>query len=168
MRQGFFEFEPTHKFIIAANHRPRVRDTTDSFWRRMKVVPFEARIDKIDTALPEKLRVEAPGVLAWLVEGCLDWQREGLGVPERVKEATGKYREEQNTLRPFLDECCVVGDGSKVSVKDMYAAAKGYMESNGETVLGKQTFNELMRERGFVDKEMAGNKLFWFGVALKS
>lgn len=117
MRQDFFEFEPTHKFIIAANHRPRVRDTTDSFWRRMKVVPFEARIDKIDTALPEKLRAEAPGVLAWLVEGCLDWQREGLGVPERVKEATGKYREEQNTLRPFLDECCVVGDGLKVSVK---------------------------------------------------
>ena len=169
MRENFFEFQPTHKFAIAANHRPRVRDSSDSFWRRMRVVPFDATIEqkKIYRSLPAKLRAEAPGVLAWLVQGCLDWQKNGLGTPERVGTATTKYRDDQNILKPFLDECCVTGKQFKVPVKDLYDAARQYFEANGETVIGKQMFNQMMRERGFVDKPMAANKWFWLEIGLK-
>src|SRR5215213_5093014 len=76
MRQDFWEFHPTHKVCLVANHKPTVRGTDHAIWRRIKMVPFDEIIPKKeqDPQLPEKLREELPGVLAWAVEGCRQWQ----------------------------------------------------------------------------------------------
>jgi putative DNA primase/helicase len=77
MRQGFFEFQPMFKLIIAGNHKPGLRSVDEAIRRRFHLIPFTVTIPPAerDEHLPEKLKSELPGILAWMIEGCLDWIR---------------------------------------------------------------------------------------------
>src|SRR5215213_6238174 len=94
MREDFWQFDPPHTLFLATNHRPEVKGTDYAIWRRLKLVPFEITIPgaEQDKGLPEKLREELPGILARIVRGCREWQREwqrdGLGEPAEVRSAT--------------------------------------------------------------------------------
>ncbi|ROR03388.1 phage/plasmid primase, P4 family, partial [Desulfosoma caldarium] len=105
-----FEFKPQCKIVIATNHKPDIRGQTSAIWRRMRLVPFTVQIppEEQDRELGQKLEAELPGILAWAVRGCLEWQRQGLQPPEAVTEATEGYRSEMDTIGDFIDECCVV------------------------------------------------------------
>jgi putative DNA primase/helicase len=94
MREDFWDFWPTHKVLLCTNHKPKIKETKDAIWRRLRLIPFTVRIpdEEQDKELPRKLRVESPGILAWCVRGCLEWQRHGLAEPDEVKAATKKYR----------------------------------------------------------------------------
>ncbi|MCZ6625864.1 MAG: phage/plasmid primase, P4 family, partial [Deltaproteobacteria bacterium] len=83
MNKDFFEFMPTHKIFMAVNHKPVIRGTDSAIWRRIRLVPFTVTFpeDEQDKKLPEKLKAELPGIFNWTVQGCLAWQREGLGIP---------------------------------------------------------------------------------------
>jgi putative DNA primase/helicase len=99
MREDFWSFDPTHKFWVSANHEPEVRGTDDGIWRRFRKLPFDVSFQgRANKDLKHKLRAELPGILAWAVRGCLDWQRAGLGEPKSVADATQRYREEQDTF----------------------------------------------------------------------
>ena len=97
MRQDFVEFSPTHKLWVAGNELPRITGTDYGIWRRIALVPFlqEFKDERKDGDLPDKLAREFDGILAWLVRGCLEWQRDGLKVPagsERRRTATARPR----------------------------------------------------------------------------
>lgn len=72
-----FQFRPVAKIWLAVNHRPVIRDDSLGIWRRVYLVPF-TRTFKVDTTLAAILGGEAPGIPAWAVRGCLDWQKHGL------------------------------------------------------------------------------------------
>ena len=93
MRCDFFEFFPEFKLVIAGNHKPALRSVDEAIRRRLHFIPFTVTIpqNKRDPRLGEKLRAELPGILAWAIEGCLAWQREGLNPPLLVREATADY-----------------------------------------------------------------------------
>jgi len=105
MHEDFWEFDPTHKLIIAANHKPRVKDASDSFWDRIALIPFHVRVEdnKVDRGLVEKLRAELPGIFAWGVRGCEMWRKAGLSRPESVVEATRAYRHDEDRVGQFFD-----------------------------------------------------------------
>ena len=151
MREDFWEFAPTHKVILAVNHRPEVRGTDYAIWRRIRLVPFNVIIprEKQDKRLPEKLRAELPGILAWCMRGCLDWQREGLGYPLDVEQATENYRSDQDLLGAFLLERCLTGPEYKVRAGEIYAAYKAYCEAAGEFVISQKRLGAQLSERGF-------------------
>src|SRR5262249_4040130 len=90
MRQGFFDFTPQCKLVIAGNHKPNLRSVNEAIHRRLQLVPFTVTIpkDERDPRLGEKLKVERPGILNWMIAGCLEWQRIGLAAPAAVTEAT--------------------------------------------------------------------------------
>lgn len=92
MREDFWEFDPTHKVLLATNHKPEVRGTDHAIWRRLRLIPFDIVIPDAeqDKMLPKKLEAELKGILAAAVQGCLEWQRLGLGLPDEVKQATGR------------------------------------------------------------------------------
>ena len=122
MRQDFFEFDRTHKTILVTNHRPEVSETKNAIWRRMHLVPFTVTIPPAEQdkgLLRRLIEDEGPGVLAWAVRGCLEWQRYGLNPPDAVLAATEEYRLESDPLGDFLSDCCFVGPDSSVSRKSI-------------------------------------------------
>lgn len=83
LHKDFFEVDPHFKIILSGNHKPRIDDDSDGIWRRLLLVPWLVQIDKadIDRMLPRKLRAEADGVFAWMVEGAVEYLNEGLAIP---------------------------------------------------------------------------------------
>jgi putative DNA primase/helicase len=164
MRQDFWEFDPTHKLFLAANHKPVVRGTDLAVWRRIKLVPFTVTIpDKEkDKALPEKLRVEMPGILTWAVRGCRDWQARGLDEPEEVRQATAAYQAEQDTLATFLAQCCHLRPEMRVKASTLHDA---YIEWSGDKVTRLREFGDRLRSMGYQD-ERKNNGYWWHGIGL--
>ncbi|MDX2091219.1 MAG: phage/plasmid primase, P4 family [Kofleriaceae bacterium] len=148
MRQDFFEFRPTHKFIVSANPRPKVRGQEEAIWRRIKLVPFEVTIPEAerDPGLPRKLKAEAPGILAWAVRGCLAWQHGGLGAPSAVDKATAAYRDEQDHLGRFVEERCELAAGAFVATSDLFTAYTSWCTRTGETAWLRDNFKEGLLE----------------------
>jgi putative DNA primase/helicase len=123
MRQDFFDFVPSHKIFLAVNHLPEITDTTESFWRRVYLTPWDVTIPEAeqDKDLEDKIvQAELPGVLAWAVQGCLAWQQEGLNPPEAVKVAKDEYRAEQDQLSLFIKAHLVLGSDLTVPVADLH------------------------------------------------
>jgi len=171
MRQDFWTFTPTHHLFLATNHKPQIRGTDVAIWSRIKLIPFNVQFldnDPLqDKHLFQKLLTELPGILKWCVEGCLAWQREGLGVPEEVKEATDNYRAEQDVVAAFLNDRCVVAPSVKAAVKDVYKAYLTWCEENGEKPLSQRELGARLGERGFNRYRggATGNYL-WRGLGL--
>jgi putative DNA primase/helicase len=119
-----FEFKPTHKLWVATNHKPRVRGGDEGIWRRLRLIPFDQVIPdhERDPRLKEKLLTEAPGILAWAVRGCLEWQRDGLGTSEEVRDATADYRDGEDRIGPFLEEVCVQSPAARVVASRLFEA----------------------------------------------
>lgn len=111
-----------------------------------------------------------PAVLAWAVEGCMRWQKTGLGVPEAVERATEQYRAEMDPLQEFLDERCVISQGAWVAAATLRAAYEAWAKTNGERyVLDSRSLAERLRSRGCVQevRKVAGvSARVWVGVGL--
>jgi putative DNA primase/helicase len=169
MREDFWQFDPTHTVFLATNHRPEVRGTDVAIWRRIKLVPFEVAIplSEQDTALPEKLQDELPGILAWLVRGCLEYQGEGLGEPDAVLKATASYRSDMDLLAGFLEDRCVVHENARAGATQLYNAYGEWCSENGETAETQRRFGLRLRERGFAsERDPETRRKVWVGIGL--
>jgi len=168
LHREFFEFDPVCKLWLISNHRPRIAGTDDGIWRRLITVPFEERITsaEADKRLGEKLRTELPGILAWAVRGCLDWQSRGdLGMPGRVIESAAEYREEEDTLGGFIAECCEVYERARAAAAALYSTYVDWSKENGHGVVSSTKFGRMLRERGYTSRK-TGTK-WWQGIALR-
>ncbi len=151
MRENFWQFDPTHTAFLCTNHKPEIRGTDAGIWRRIRLIPFTETIPppEQDKRLPEKLRAELPGILAWAVVGCLEWQRSGLKAPDEVRKATGNYRAEMDVIGAFLKDCCEQGTEHDVAAKDLYTRYKAWCDENGEAAEKQRTFGSKLSERGY-------------------
>jgi putative DNA primase/helicase len=165
MHKDFFEFEPTFKLFLAANHKPAVRGRDHAVWRRIKLVPFTVTIsdEEKDKDLPNKLKAELPGILRWAVEGCLTWQKYGLGEPDEVRQATSAYRAEQDTIATFIAECCFVSSEVKVRSSLLWHA---YQEWSGDKEMSQIVFTNEMNARGYPSQTGHANRKFYRGIGL--
>ena len=151
MRQDFFEFVPQFKLVVAGNHKPAIRTIDEAMRRRLHLIPFTVTIPpkERDRTLPERLLAERDGILAWAVQGCLEWQRTGLEPPEAVMAATEEYFEAEDALGRWLEECCLVGPNHTDTSADLFAGWKVWAEANGEFAGSQRRFTDLMLARGF-------------------
>lgn len=117
-----FEFKPKFKLMMATNHLPVIRGTDDGIWRRLILIPFTVQIpeDKVDKNLPDKLKAESMGILNWIVQGAIAWQREGLEIPDSIKDASKEYRNEMDQIQAFVDDCCDVGKNYQVKASELF------------------------------------------------
>jgi putative DNA primase/helicase len=172
MRAEWFDFKPTHKLWLSTNHKPEIRGTDAAIWRRIRLVPWSVTIppEEQDKRLPAKLRAELPGILGWIVQGCLEWQRIGLQPPEEVRRATGRYRAEMDVLAAFIDEECIVADHASATAKALYGAYKAWCEDNGERPESQRRFGSRLKERGFESGRMTTGArkgaVKWYGIGL--
>jgi putative DNA primase/helicase len=164
MYKDCFEFDPSHKIFLAANHQPVVTGMDVAVWRRIKLVPFEVTIspEERDNDLKDKLKGELPGILAWAVHGCLEWMRSGLGEPDEIRKATSEYQAEQDYCASFLYECCILNDQLKTKASVLLDA---YQEWSGDKSMTAKAFSKLLNRKGYIGKhEKAGT--FYYGIGL--
>jgi putative DNA primase/helicase len=155
-----FEFLPQMKLWLAANHAPRVSDDDDALWRRILRIPFVHVVPETERQASVKTTlgnpaIAGPAILAWAVQGCLHWQREGLQVPDIIKSATATYRDEQDPLRDFFDDCCIFDPTGFATVKGLRLAYEGWAGAVGDKeryLLGRKSFNDRLQSRGCEQK----------------
>lgn len=166
LRREFFEFRPEFKLWIRGNHKPAIRGTDEGIWRRIHLIPFEQYIgdDEVDPHLFDKLKAELPGILRWAIEGCIQWQRNGLQPPEVVMAATSEYRREMDTLADFLE--ARTRPGGEVQATPLYQAYKQWAETNGYKPLNQTNFGLRLAERG-IQKDKRG-VVTYIGIKLES
>lgn len=168
MRQDFFEFSRTHKTVMVTNNRPRVREDSEAVWRRLHLVPFNVVIPKEerDPKLLEKLLAEWPGILAWLVRGCIECQRDGLKPPQAVLAATAEYRGVEDAVGRFIEERCIedpkefsLEERSMTPWKQLYDAYVKWCDDCGEKAMNGRRFGDALDKRGITsDTQRVGGK----------
>lgn len=131
----YFRYVPTYKIWLACNHKPRIRGTDEAIWDRIKLIPFNSRFSKgspnTDKELLGKLKTEAEGILAWMVEGCMKWTGEGLGDCTTVKDATHSYRTGEDYFQEFLDENIKQSPGAFTPSEDIWLRHNQWARKNG-------------------------------------
>lgn len=164
----FFEYLPTFKLWLATNHRPRITGTDHAIWRRVLLIPFTTTIpdDRADASLPDKLRAESEGILAWAVQGFREYCKAGLNPPEVVRAATSKYRSEEDRVGAFLAECCTVGAALRSGKAEMYDAYKRWCEVSGEHPVSQRKLSGYLADHGLEEYRTTGGKRCWIGVGM--
>jgi len=170
--QEAFEFAPSFKLWLAANHAPRVRDDDSAIWRRILRLPFEHVVPKgqRDPTVKARLKdpaVSGPAILAWAVEGCARWLEDGLRVPGVVEQATEQYRLDMDPLRLFFDDRCAFEPDARCSVAALRGAYEAWAKECGERyVLDGRRFTERLTERGCSKVRQHGGVRAWQGIRL--
>jgi putative DNA primase/helicase len=170
MRQDHFSFTPTHKIWLVANHKPAVRSGGRSFWRRARLIPFRHQVpdDKIIDNLAAVLVGEhGPAVLAWIIDGAVDYLKGGLQEPESVKKATRAYRDEQETVARFATECLRFGGGDqvRVPVQKLRAIYERWCSGEDEEPVSAKRLTMDMEKLG-AGSAKSGNVRFYTSVTL--
>ena len=167
-------FYPTHKLILLTNHLPHADSNDYALWHRIFLVPFKISfIDdpmedfekKADPDILNKLKNEGPGILAWLVRGCLEWQRQGLNPPGKVKAATLDYKEEEDLVKKFITEKCTLCVGSTVRAGELYRVYNGWCLANALKPLSGTSFGKMAKER--FDSYRDGKGVYYLGVTIQ-
>jgi len=170
MRRDNFTFQPTFKLTVVGNHKPRLQSVNEAARRRFNIVPFDRMPANPDPQLEQKLRAEGPGILRWLIDGCLDWQEDGLVRPQSVLAATEEYFADQDLFSQWIeDECDAEPCNRWKSEKsgDLFAAWAAYAKRAGEDPGSKVAFADELKEREFVQDRGHGGVRLYRGIRLK-
>jgi putative DNA primase/helicase len=171
MRQDFFDYLPQFKLMISGNHKPGLRSVDEAIRRRFNLIPFTVTIpqEERDVELGDKLKVEWPGILQWMLDGCVDWQERGLAPPQAVTAATAAYLEAQDSVAAWLDECCELNPNTWERSQALFASWKGWAERSGQFVGDIKTFRDRLDGRDGVEfrKQPTTKRAGFQGVRLK-
>jgi putative DNA primase/helicase len=161
MRQNDFQFKPEFKPLISANHKPQLKSVDKAMRRRMNLFPFLVTIpdEKRDNELKAKLRAEGPGILQWMIEGCLEYQRIGLAPPASVVEATDAYFKSEDSLANWISEECEVGPRFFETSSKLFTFWRNYAEMRKLFVGNNKKFKDDMNRLGYAEKRGS------FGIA---
>jgi putative DNA primase/helicase len=169
MRQDNFTFHPQFKLTIVGNHQPILRNVDDAMRRRFNLVPFTRKPERPDRQLEEKLKAEWSEILRWMIEGCLDWQTNGLTRPTGVDDATSAYFSDQDLMAQWLeDECdCEPGNEYKWATSaQLFTSWATYARRAGEEPGSQKSFGAALGKRGFVKSRKPGDRGY-LGIRLK-
>lgn len=166
-----FEFVPTFKLWLYCNHRPRIVGTDDGIWRRVMLVPFGVIIPKSrrDPELKAKLLLESPGILAWLVRGCVEWLSSGLSAPAAVTAGTAEWRSQSDEVRAFVDDCCHIATYASVKPDPLFARYTQWSQAQGNKApLGQKLFRSRLEGLGFAQKRTGERGRYWDGIGVSA
>jgi putative DNA primase/helicase len=176
--QESFSFRAEHKLWLGTNHKPVIRGSDDAIWDRIKPIPFNVRfVDPADPAAPidgprqdkglrAKLLSELPGILRWALDGCLHWQRDGLGVVPAVAQANAAYRDEMDHVKDFIAERCACGPELSALTGDLYHNYNDWCRRLHERPLTLQAFTKRLDPLGFPARKINGQRAR-SGIALR-
>ena len=166
-------FKATHKIMLLTNGKPEVDALDSALWERLLLIPFEQRfVDNPsgpnehtrDKDLPETLRAEASGILAWLVRGCLEWQAQGLQPPDKVRAATKELRDENDFYTLWAADELVENPQLSARAGALQTACEKWCTRNGHRYR-RNTLGKWLKKRYKHERTNAG--VIYYGVALR-
>lgn len=167
-----FEYASTFKIFWGTNHKPQIIGDDAGIWSRVRLVPFDVFIPpkERDKQLLAKLKKEATGILAWMVEGYRKWRASSLisDPPEAISQATKAYEHEGNVVARFVDETHNREPNGKVLL-DEFQEAWGKWASANDIKVEDQDWKKVVPRllRMGLESKKIGDKRYWFGVAAK-
>jgi len=163
MRQDFFEYRPAFKLFIAGNHKPSLRSADEAIRRRFHLIPFAVTIPSAerDGELTEKLKAEWPGILQWLIVGCLKWQSEGLRPPQAVVDATAAYLEAEDALAAWIDEKCERDVKAWEQSSTLFLSWSQWADLTGENPGTLKRFAQELESRGLTRHKRKSGQGFY-------
>jgi len=164
-----FEFRPSAKLLWAMNDMPRISDSNNGLFRRVKVIKFPSLAkDKRDPQIKEAVKLEGTGILNWAIQGLQRLNNRGyFNIPASVDTATNNYQMNNDIPALFVEECCEVGSTYKVQSQNLYNEYKTWCIDTGHKPQSSTSIANEWERLGF-DKYMAAGKAFWRGVGLKT
>ena len=155
----------SHTLVLFTNHLPRVGSTDDGTWRRLLVIPFNAVIPsrKGVQNFADVLAKEAgSAILSWAIEGAVNFVRNKfkLDVPDAVAEATEAYRQREDWLANFINECCVKEPNAREGARALYLVYRAWAEESGEYVRRENDFAEAMAKAGYRKIQPKGKSIY--------
>jgi putative DNA primase/helicase len=164
--QDLFEFEPSHTLLIVGNSKPGLRQVDEAIRSRLHLVEFGVTIPEgeRDTTMPEKLRAEEGGILAWALIGLADYLTMGLAAPESVKTSTMTYLLGEDMLQAWVDEC--TERAGQITLAAAHRSYREWCERNGAIVLGRNTFGDQLEARGFKRSSNRDKAAVFVGLSL--
>lgn len=156
MRGDFFEFAMTQKHCIVGNFKPRLRGGDPAMARRMLLVPFNASFkgEQRDPLMLEKLKAEAPAILAWIVKGAMKWNADGLAVPAIVRDASAEYMGDHDDLTLWMEECCEMEGEAKAG--DLYKSFSLWKKARGEHAPSQTAWGARLTTHRGIEKRKSG------------
>jgi len=149
MRQDFFTYQPQFKLLFAGNHQPSLNSVDPAMQRRFNMMPFVHKPKQPDHMLEEKLKEEAPRILAWALTGCLEWQKHGLARPESVTTATADYFTQQDLLGQWIEERCTTAGTDWDTPAALFKSWAEFSRLSGEETGTAKAFASALEKRGF-------------------
>jgi len=149
MRQNDFEYTPQMKIFIIGNHKPSLSNVDDAIRRRFHLIPFTSQVPKerMNRQLGDLLEKEAPGILHWMIQGCVEWQRIGLSPPQSVIAATDKYLHEEDHIASWMDECCEFRADVWTKTSDLYTSWRRWAATAEVLGCAKNVFGQYIDMR---------------------
>jgi putative DNA primase/helicase len=168
MRQDFFEFTPQFKLVIAGNHKPGLRSVDEAIRRRFNLLPFTVTIptQERDEKLTEKLRAEWPGILEWMIDGCIEWQDHKLAAPKAVTDATAAYLEAEDAVAAWIEDCADRDPNAWENSNDLFGSWTTWANKNGEHVGSQKRFAQALETRGLTFHRRKDGRGF-YGLSLR-
>jgi putative DNA primase/helicase len=156
MRQDYFDYTPQFKLLISGNHKPSLRSVDEAIRARFNLIPFTVTIpvEERDKDLGNKLKAEWPGILQWMIDGCLDWQERELAPPELVTKATTDYLDAQDSVAAWLNECCELDANLWERSQTLFASWKAFAERSGHFVGDTKTFRDRLDGRDGIEHRL--------------
>ena len=166
-----FSFEPSHTLVLYTNHLPKVAASDDGTWRRLIVIPFHAKIQgQNDKKNYTQYLIDNAGgaVLSWLIEGAMKVVAADFKVdrPQCVLDAIGAYREGNDWLGSFINDCCEVDKSYMAKSGDLYKEYRDYCTANGEYVRSTTDFYGALEQAGFKHKKTNSGR-YIMGLCLR-
>jgi putative DNA primase/helicase len=158
MRMDLFRFKPQLKLDLSGNHKPNLRTANQANKRRIHMNHFSATIsaEMKDRNLPEKLKAEWPGILSWQIQGCLEWQRQGLAPPKAVVDSSEEYFASEDTLGEWISDCCIKDNAAFTSTTLLFGSYKIWNEDAGGYPITEKRFAKQLEDRGGFRRDRVG------------
>lgn len=153
-----FSFTPSHTLVLYTNHLPRVGANDDGIWRRLIVIPFNAKItgkSDIKNYADYLYENAGPYIMKWIIEGAKRAIDDDFHTtePKVVKDAIDKYRESNDWLGQFVEERCDVDSSYSEKSGELYSQYRYYCMANGEFVRSTTDFYGAIEKAGFIRRK---------------
>lgn len=167
-----FSFVPSHTLVLYTNHLPKVGAIDAGTWRRLIVIPFNAKIEgssDIKNYADYLFNKAGGAILKWIMTGAKRVIEKDYHIvkPAVVDAAIQKYKDNNDWLSQFLDECCEVGSGLIAKSGEVYNAYRSYCMQVGDYIRSTTDFYTALECAGFERKRNKSARLI-LGLQLKS